>query len=320
MITCPPSSSHPVVGILTTFRREEDFPSTKRLIQEAQENGIEVKRFDPTSIALMTDTDGLHFFYKGVEYDKPPFDVLIPRISSKPNPTDNYPALLDLRQLEAMGIPVLNTADAIEDAEDKFKTHQLLAKKHIPQPRSLYSPYPGEVEEIGQLKGDMLVLKTLRGCKGQGVEFLKRREVANRIGSDNFAQEIAEGEKGVDYRYLVINGKVIAAMKRSAVDGGFLSNASLGGAVEPVEIDPTMEKLAIKAAKAIDLDIAGIDIMTTDAGPVVIEVNSTPGFIGLEKATGQNIAALILQAAEDKYRQHQQTPQTSATPSLGAVA
>ena len=298
-----PALQKPLVGILTTLSREEDYPSTRRIMEEADKAGIPVKRFDAKSIALMTDREGLHFFYKGQKYDTPPMDVLIPRISSKPNPMDNYHALLDLKQLQAMGIPVLNTASAIENAEDKFITHQLLAIDKLPQPKSLYSPFPGEVEELENLEGDILVNKSLRGSKGKGVEFLPRREVAERIGNDNFVQEIAKGEKGVDYRYLVIHGKVTAAMKRKAANGGFLSNASLGGNVEAVKIDPEMEELAIKSAKALNLEVAGVDIMTTEQGPVVIEVNSTPGFIGLEKATGKNIAAEILQAALGKYEQ-----------------
>jgi ribosomal protein S6--L-glutamate ligase len=295
----------PVIGILTTNRREEDFPSSKRLMEEAKKAGYQTKRFDPSSIALMTDNDGLHFFYKGKKFDQFPFDVLVPRISSKPNPIDNYPALLDLKHVEATGIPVLNSSLAIENAEDKFVTHQLLAKAKLPQPRSLYSPFEGEVEELGQLKGDTLVLKNLRGCKGNGVEFLNRIDTMEQIGPGNFAQELATGPKGVDFRYLVVNGQVKAAMKRSSADGGFLSNASKGGNVEGVQPNPIMSDMAIKAAKALNLDVAGVDIMNTDEGPIVIEVNSTPGFIGLEKATGKNIAKMILDAAIQKYQDSQ---------------
>jgi ribosomal protein S6--L-glutamate ligase len=296
-----PTDKKPVIGILTTFRREEDYPSTKRLMQEAEKAGIRVKRFDPTSIALMTDAKGLHFFYKGQKKDKIPFDILIPRISSKPNPQDNYAALLDGKHFEAMGVTVLNSANAIENAEDKFVSHQLLAKAKLPQPRSLYSPYPGEVEELKHLKGDTLVQKTIRGCKGMGIEFLNRRRVSSTISGENFAQELADVEIGTDYRYLVIHGKVVAAMKRSAADGGYLSNASLGGDVHAVPLDPEMSDIAVKAAKALNLEIAGVDLMKSKKGPVVIEVNSTPGFTGLERATGKNIAAEIIAAAVDKF-------------------
>lgn len=314
--------SYPVIGILTTYRREEDYPSTKRLMQEAEKEGIQVKRFDPTSIALMTDNEGLHFFYKGVKYEKPPFDVLIPRISSKPDPNANYPALLDLKHIEAMGIPVLNTASAIENAEDKFVTHQLLAQERLPQPKSLYSPYPGSVdEELSHLKGKFLVHKVLKGCKGMGVEFLPRRDVEESLSQGTFVQEMASGEKGVDYRYLVIHGNVVAAMKRKAADGGFLSNASLGGQVESVPVEPELAELALKAAKAVQLDVAGIDIMKTNEGPTVIEVNSTPGFIGLEKATGQNIAKEILNAAIQKYETtSKQLEEQVPKPGLSIVA
>ena len=197
-----------------------------------------------------------------------------------------------------MGVPVLNRADSIENADDKWKTHQALAKAGLPQPRSYYFPEKETSSLSTGLKGEHFVLKSLKGSKGNGVEKKKKGENVTTLSTQDFVQQQVQGKEGTDYRYLVLNGQVLAAMKRVAPEGQFLSNIAQGAKPERVEIDPKMADLAVKASKALNLQVAGVDMMLDDEeGPVILEVNGTPGFMGLEKATGLNIAEHFLKAA-----------------------
>jgi ribosomal protein S6--L-glutamate ligase len=293
-------SKKPVIGILRDpeFRKKSG-TDADRMLQEAKKQGYDVKLFYTDDFALLADKTGLSIGYKGKKLDSLPFDILLPRIA---NGLSDATYLL-LKQFEIMNIPMLNNLASIYNSENKFITHQVFAQHKLPQPKSLYSPKPKHPQLLDTLQGnDLLVLKGLTGYKGDSVQFLNRHAVTQQLSDTNFVQERSKGPAAQDYRYFVIDGQVVSAMKRTATKAGELrSNWGQGGKVEPVAIDPEMAKLAVQATKALKLDMSGVDIMETPEGPILIEINSSPGIQAQEMGSGENIATLVLNTLKNKF-------------------
>jgi len=279
--------------------RKRSLYSTKRLREEGETLGHDVDIADPLKCVLRL-SHGDPSMLIGVRTLKPP-DAVLPRIGT----AGTTYSIAVVRHFELMGVPVVNRASAIEHAKNKLSCLQLLARKGVPVPDTLISRYPRDLDKMMKLVGGPpLILKLLRGTQGTGVIFAESKasvesmlETIWSLGEDILIQRFIAESKGKDIRVLVINGEARAAMRRIGPDGEFRSNIHRGGVGQPVKLSRAFERIAVKAAEAAGLDLAGVDILEATSGPMVIEVNASPGFEGLEEATRQNIAKLFVEAA-----------------------
>jgi ribosomal protein S6--L-glutamate ligase len=279
--------------------RKRSLYSTRRLREEGQKLGHEVDIADPLKCVLRL-SHGQPSMLVGVRTLKAP-DAVLPRIGT----AGTTFSIAVVRHFELMGVPVVNGASAIEHAKNKLSCLQLLATKGVPVPDTLISRYPRDLDKMMKLVGGPpLILKLLRGTQGTGVIFAESKasvesmlETIWSLGEDIMIQRFVSESKGRDIRVLVINGEARAAMRRIGPEGEFRSNIHRGGVGQPVELSKTFERVAVKAAAAAGLDLAGVDVLESSTGPQVIEVNASPGFEGLEEATKQNIAKLFVEAA-----------------------
>jgi len=225
-------------------------------------------------------------------------DVVIPRVGR----TLGEYGVAVVRQLEAMGVPVLNSSKAIATAHNKFGCLQLLAQHGIQVPNTLFSRSPAIVNSLlDHLGGLPVVLKMLEGSQGVGVVLANNRQVISSVldllwglGKEVQVQEFVEESGGSDIRILVLGGRVVAAMKRTARPGDFRSNVHRGGSGRPYKLGEQEKRVAVNAAKVVGLELAGVDILPSRKGPLVVEVNASPGFEELERITQLDIAKKIV--------------------------
>jgi len=230
------------------------------------------------------------------------FDAVIPRIGSK---VTSYGAAI-LRQFEVSGVYSLNGSVAITRSRDKLRAHQLLARKNIAMPITSYAHSANATEDLIKFVGGApLIVKVLSGTQGRGVLLAETNKAAEslinaflNLEADFLVQEFIKEAGGSDIRCFVIGDKVFAAMKRQSAEGDFRSNLHIGGSAEPVKLRPEERAVAVKAAKSLGLDVAGVDIVRSSHGPLVLEVNSSPGLEGIEKVTGKDIATAIIEHIE----------------------
>jgi ribosomal protein S6--L-glutamate ligase len=228
--------------------------------------------------------------------------VALPRIGARVTSH----GLAVVRQLEAQGVPVVNGADAIAQSRDKLRCLQLLAAQGVDIPRTVLARGASDVDVLlEQVGGLPAILKLIQGTQGVGVMIAhSRAEVESflstlwDLGQEILLQEFVHESKGRDVRALVVGDRVVAAMRRQARAGEFRSNIHRGASGAAIELEPAFAAAAVRAAQVLGLDVAGVDLLESEAGPKVMEVNSSPGFEGLERATGQDIAAAIVQHAQ----------------------
>jgi ribosomal protein S6--L-glutamate ligase len=279
--------------------RKRTLYSTRRLREEGQRLGHEVEVLDPLKCVLLLKQDGPSLLASGRPVRGP--GVVLPRIGT----SGTEYSIAVVRHFELMGIPVVNGSDAVARAKNKLGCLQLLAAKGLPVPETLMSRYPRDLDRLMKLVGGPpVIMKLLRGTQGTGVIFAESRasvesmlETIWSLGEDILLQRFIAESKGKDVRALVIDGEACAAMRRVGREGEFRSNIHRGGVGEAVDLSPGVERLAVRAAKAVGLRIAGVDILESSRGPLVIEVNASPGFEGLEEATKSNIARLFIRSA-----------------------
>jgi ribosomal protein S6--L-glutamate ligase len=279
--------------------RKRSLYSTKRLREEGERLGHKVDVVDPLKIVLRL-SEGKPSMLVGARMLQSP-GVVLPRIGT----AGTIYSIAVVRHFELMGVPVVNRASAIEQAKNKLDCLQVLARKGIPVPDTLMSRYPRDLDKLMKLVGGPpLILKLLRGTQGTGVIFAESKasvesmlETIWSLGEDIMIQRFIAESKGKDIRILVVNGEARAAMRRIGPEGEFRSNIHRGGVGEPVALTKAFERIAVKAAEAAGLSLAGVDVLESASGPMVIEVNASPGFEGLEEATKQNIAKLFVEAA-----------------------
>jgi ribosomal protein S6--L-glutamate ligase len=279
--------------------RKRSLYSTKRLREEGEALGHTVEVADPLKCVLRL-SHGKPSMLLGARTLKEP-DAVLPRIGT----AGTTYSIAVVRHFELMGVPVVNKASAIEHAKNKLSCLQLLAKKGVPVPETLMSRYPRDLDKLMRLVGGPpLILKLLRGTQGTGVIFAESRasvesmlETIWSLGEDILIQRFIAESKGKDIRILVVQGRARAAMRRIGPEGEFRSNIHRGGVGQALVLPKTVERIAVKAAEAAGLDLAGVDVLESSSGPMVIEVNASPGFEGLEEATKQNIAKLFIEAA-----------------------
>ena len=285
------------IGILS---RNAKLYSTKRLIEAAKERGHEVKVIDALRCYMNINSDKPEIHFKGEELSG--FDAVIPRIGA----SVTFYGTAVLRQFEMMGVYPVNESVAITRSRDKLRSMQLLSRKGVGMPITGFASKPDDVKDLLEMVGGApVVIKLLEGTQGIGVVLAETRKAAESVveafmglKANIMVQEYIKEAGGADIRCFVIGDKVIAAMKRQGAEGEFRSNLHRGGSASLVKITPEERRTAAAAAKIMGLNVAGVDLLRSARGPLVMEVNSSPGLEGIEAATGKNIAGMIIEFIE----------------------
>ena len=276
--------------------------STIRLKEEAEKRGHKVKVIKYKNCYVAIDKkNGVTYRGKQVK----DYDAMIPRIA---NSMTNYGTSI-VRQLESQGIYTTSSSIAIVRARDKLRSAQILARHGVPIPKTVFSRNTTDIDDLIEAVGGCPVItKLARGTHGNGVVLAETKKTAksalqalylmNKDGTNILIQEFIKESAGTDIRAFVVGNEVIAAYQRKSLDDDFRSNLHKGGEGIPIKLTIKEKRMAVKAAKAMGLDIAGVDLMRSKNGPVVIEVNASPGF-GVEKVTGINIAEKIIEHIEN---------------------
>lgn len=299
------------IGILS---RKASLYSTRRLAEAGKARGHDIQVIDTLRcyMNITSHSPGIH--YKGEKLTG--FDSVIPRIGA----SITFYGTAVVRQFEMMGVFPVNESVAIARSRDKLRSLQLLSRKGIGLPITGFANYPGDVDDLIKMVGGApLVIKLLEGTQGIGVVLAETKKAAESVieafmglNANILVQEYIKEAGGADIRCLVIGDKVVAAMKRQALAGEFRSNLHRGGTASLIKITPEERSTATRAAKAMGLNVAGVDILRSNHGPVVMEVNSSPGLEGIEAATGKDVAGLIIEFIEKNAR-----PNRTATKGKG---
>lgn len=285
---------------LLLLSRQRWLYSTRRFRDSARGRGHELFIVDPLECGLAIAPHGMRLLARDQEL--PAIDVAIPRIGAA-LPGQGVAVV---NHIEAMGIPLVNTPAAIRRARDKLVALQILFARGIAVPRTVLARGPDQVEEaLALVGGPPVVLKLLHGTQGVGVILAETRGAAAStldalwgLRQDVLVQEYVGDTAGRDIRALVVGGKIVAAMRRQAPPGEWRSNIHRGGSGTPVELEPRYAEAAVAAAGAVGLHVAGVDLLEASEGPLVTEVNASPGFEGLERVCGIDAAGAILDLAE----------------------
>lgn len=278
--------------------------STKRLKEEAEKRGHSVRIVKYKNAYISIDEKNPKVMYSGKELGE--YDVIIPRIASS---MTKYGTTV-VRQLETIYPKAffVNKSLAITRARDKLRSIQLLAKAGVAIPKTVISRNTTDIDDLlEEIGGTPAIIKLARGTHGNGVVLAETKKAAKSVlqafylnnvdGTNVLLQEFIKESAGTDIRAFVVGSQVVASMKRQSLDDDFRSNLHKGGLGEPIKLTPEERKMAIKAAKAMGLMIAGVDLMRSDRGPLVLEVNASPGF-GIEKVTYRNVAGKIIEYIE----------------------
>lgn len=287
---------------IAILSRRPNLYSTVRLVEEAKNRDHEIHVIDTLRCYMNIISHKPSIHYRGNMLLG--FDAVIPRIGS----SITFYGTAVLRQFETMGIFTVNESIAITRSRDKLRSIQLLTRKDIGLPRTGIAHYPDDIDDlITMVGGAPLVIKILEGTQGIGVILAETHQAAVSVieaflgmKAHIIVQEYIKESKGEDIRCFVIDGKVIASIKRKAKPGEFRSNLHRGGKATSVEITEEERIVAEKATKIMGLNIAGVDLLRSDHGPLVMEVNSSPGLKGIETAAQVNLASLIIQFIEKK--------------------
>lgn len=285
---------------IAIFSRQANCYSTSRLKEAAKARGHQVEIIDTLRcyMNIAAANPGIYYLGKRVEG----LDAVIPRIGA----SITFYGTAVVRQCEMMGIFTINGAVAIAQARDKLRSIQLLARKGIGLPVTGFAHCAEDMPDVIRLVGGSpVIIKLLEGAQGMGVVLAESQKAAESV-MDAFAgvkanilvQEYIQEAAGSDIRCFVIDGEVVAAMKRQAKAGEFRSNLHRGGSSTPIEISAQERTIAIQAVKAMGLNVAGVDILRSMRGPVVLEVNSSPGLKGIETTTNLDVAGLIIEFIE----------------------
>lgn len=278
--------------------------STRRIVEAAAERGHDAMIIDPLrcNCDITSHRPDLRFNRNSLK----DVDAVIPRIGA----SITFYGLAVLRQFEVMGAFPANESVAIGRSRDKLRSMQLLARKGIGLPVTAFSHSTRDIDEIlDMVHGAPCVIKLLEGTQGIGVVLAETRKAAESVieafrglDADILVQEYIKEAGGSDIRCLVIDGKVVASMMRQAKDGEFRSNLHRGGTSKLVKITPEERSTATRAAKIMGLNICGVDLLRSNHGPVVLEVNSSPGLEGIESATNRDVAGMMIEFLEKKAR------------------
>jgi ribosomal protein S6--L-glutamate ligase len=311
----PRRKKRPCLALLS---RKKSLYSTRRLLEAAKARGFRTRVIDVLRCTLHLEADLPRLFHKGREVTE--LSVVLPRIGA----SVTIPGLAVVRQFEALSIPLVNGASAIAKSRDKLAALQELSAAGVRIPRTVLARGGGDVKDlVAQVGGLPAILKLIQGTQGVGVMIAHSEAEVTTIlgtlwdlGQEILLQEFVAEANGRDLRALVVGDRVVGAMRRSAKRGEFRSNLHRGGASAGVELAPEYAEAAVRAAHVLGLDVAGVDLLESRAGPTVLELNSSPGFEGLERATGLDIAAAIVEEAMRKAEAGARPPRPSKAASV----
>lgn len=270
--------------------------STKRLVEAGEQRGHEMHVLDHTKCNLMIEQRNPSVHYQG--YPLEGFDAVIPRIGA----SVTFYGSAVVRQFEMMKVFSATESQALLRSRDKLRSLQILSRAGLGLPKTVFTNYSKSVNDIiDSVGGTPLIIKLLEGTQGLGVVLVDNRKAAasvieafHNLKARIIVQEFIKEAKGADIRAFVVNGEVVAAMKRQAPEGEFRSNVHRGGSATPYKLNRAEKATAIKAAKAMGLHVAGVDMLQSARGPLIMEVNSSPGLQGIERASGLDIASSII--------------------------
>lgn len=285
---------------IAILSRNSKLYSTRRLKEAGEALGHQVDVIDTLHCYMDITSSRSAVRYHGKEL--PMYDAIIPRIGA----SVTFYGTAVARQFEMMGTFNINESVAISRSRDKLRSLQLLSRKGIGLPRTGFANKPDNTKDlIKNVGGAPVVIKLLEGTQGIGVVLAETAKSAEAIieafmglQANILVQEFVKEAGGADIRCLVIGGKVVAAMKRQGAEGEFRSNLHRGGSAEVVKLSKAERDTAINAAKAMGLNMCGVDLLRSQSGPMVMEVNSSPGLEGIEKATGKNVAGMVFEFLE----------------------
>jgi ribosomal protein S6--L-glutamate ligase len=289
---------------LAILSRNSKLYSTQRLIEAARKRGHTVRVLDPLRCYMRIAPGAFEMHYKGRALSG--YDAVLPRIGA----SVTFYGTAVLRQFEMMGAYTPNPSDAILRARDKLRCHQLLARQDIGLPRTVFGDNPDDTTDLLRMLGKPPhVIKLTEGSQGNGV-ILAERLSASRSVIEAFrglyanflVQEFIGEAKGADLRCFVVGTEVVAAMRRQARKGEFRSNLHRGGSAKPVQLTEEERETALRAARVMGLNVAGVDLLRSRRGPLVLEVNSSPGLEGIEGATGQDVAGAVIEYIDARVR------------------
>lgn len=286
---------------IAILSRNEKLYSTRRLVEAAAQRGHEAVVLDHLNCAMIGEKLNPMIYHNGQLLEG--FDAVIPRIGAS---VTMYGTAV-VRQFEMMNVFCANSSISIVRSRDKLRSMQIFSRHEIGIPKTIFARKPKQIDALlKEIGGAPCVIKLLEGTQGIGVVLAETRKAANAVieafhglNANMLIQEFIEEAGGADIRAFVVNGKVVGAMKRQGAEGEFRSNLHRGGKAMKVKLKPAERKIALRAATAMGLHVAGVDMIISNRGPLVLEVNSSPGLQGIENATGIDVAAEIIKFCED---------------------
>ena len=285
---------------IAVLSRGPDLYSTRRIVEAGLARGHETFVIDHLKCYVGIEADNPTVHYDGKALD--PIDVIVPRIGAS---VTFYGAAL-VRQFEMMQVSSTVQSQAIVRSRDKLRSLQILSKAGIGIPKTAFANHPRDVDDlISQVGGVPVVIKLLEGTQGIGVVLAETKKAAKSVieafyglKANILVQEFIKEAQGADIRAFVVNGRVVGAMKRQGVEGEFRSNLHRGGEGQLIKLSREERVTALRAARALGLSVAGVDMLQSKRGPLIMEVNSSPGLEGIETATGIDVAGKIIEYAE----------------------
>ena len=285
---------------IAVLSRNPNLYSTRRLVEAGKKKKHDVRVIDTLKCDIQIEKKKPTILYKG-EYLND-FDAVIPRIGA----SVTFYGTAVVRQFEMMKAFSTTESVALVRSRDKLRSLQILSRAGLGLPKTVFTNYSKDVDQvIDAVGGAPCVIKLLEGTQGLGVVLAETKKAAesvleafNGLQARVIVQEFIKEAKGADIRVLVIGDQVVGAMKRQAKEGEFRSNLHRGGSAEVVELSDEEENAALRAAKAMNLSVAGVDLLQSARGPLILEVNSSPGLEGIEGATGKDIAGSIIKYIE----------------------
>ncbi|WP_242083984.1 30S ribosomal protein S6--L-glutamate ligase [Aestuariivivens sediminis] len=281
---------------IVILSRNSNLYSTQRLVEEGENRGHLMEVIDPLKCDIIIEKEKPTVYYKDRYLDY--VDAIIPRIGA----SVTFFGCAVVRQFEMMNVFTSVTSDAIIRSRDKLRSFQRLSKAGIGMPKTVFTNYSRDIEQVlSHVGGTPVIIKLLEGTQGLGVVLAETKNAAesvleafNGLQARALVQEFIAEAKGADLRALVVDGHVVGAMKRQGKEGEFRSNLHRGGSAKVVKLSEAELRVAMNAARALKLPICGVDMLQSSRGPLLLEVNSTPGLEGIEAATGKNIAKSII--------------------------
>ena len=285
---------------IAVLSRNPNLYSTKRIIEEGKARGHEMLVIDHLKCSIVMEQKNPAVYYKGEKVTD--IDAIIPRIGA----SVTYYGAAVIRQFEVMGVFSATESQALVRSRDKLRSLQILSRAGLDMPKTAFTNFSNNPEDLlKHVGGAPVIIKVLEGTQGLGVVLAETKKAAtsvieafNGLKERVIVQEFIAESKGADIRAFVVNGQVVGAMKRQGKEGEFRSNLHRGGSAQIIKLKRAEKKAALDSVKTLGLDVAGVDMLQSARGPLILEVNSSPGLEGIEKATGYNIANNLIEFVE----------------------